>query len=77
MCIYYGDSPLLTYKNQEHVFPAGLGGNIKLPNGYVSDQANKLFSPMELKLLRYSLISVDRMFFGPGDRGSLQSHGKN
>lgn len=72
MCIYYGDSPLLTYKNQEHVFPAGLGGNIKLPNGYVSDQANKLFSPMELKLLRYSLISVDRMFFGPGDRGSLQ-----
>ena len=32
MCIYYGVSPLLTYKNQEHVFPAGLGGNKKLPN---------------------------------------------
>lgn len=72
MCIYYGVSPLLTYKNQEHVFPAGLGGNKKLPNDYVSDQANKLFSPMELKLMRSSLISFERMMFGPGDRGSLQ-----
>ena len=74
MCIYYGDSPLLTYKNQEHVFPAGLGGNTKLPVGFVSDQANKLFSPMELKLMRSSLISFARMMFGPGDRGSLQPH---
>lgn len=72
MCIYYGDSPTLTYKNQEHVFPAGLGGNLKLPTGYVSDQANKLFSPMELQLMRHSLIAFDRMMFGPGDRGSLQ-----
>ena len=37
MCIYYGVSPSLTYKNQEHVFPAGLGGNKKLPNDYVSE----------------------------------------
>ena len=72
MCIYYGVSPSLTYKNQEHVFPAGLGGNKKLPNDYVSDQANKQFSPMELKLMRSSLISFERMMFGPGDRGSLQ-----
>ena len=72
MCIYYGNSLALTYKNQEHVFPAGFGGNTKLPTGYVSDQANKLFSPMELQLMRYSLITVDRMIFGPGDRGSLQ-----
>lgn len=50
-CIYYGVSPLLTYKNQEHVFPAGLGGNKKLPNDYVSDQANKLFSTNGVKNL--------------------------
>lgn len=74
MCIYFGNSPTLTYIKQEHVFPAGLGGKQKLPNGYVSDQANELFSPMELQLMRQSLISFDRMMFGPGDRGSLRAN---
>lgn len=72
MCIYYGNSSALTYKKQEHVFPAGLGGKIKLPYGCVSDQANEFFSPMELQLMRHSLIAFDRMMFGPGDRGTLQ-----
>ena len=71
MCIYYKDVQELTYQNREHVFPAGLGGKIKLEKGVVSDQANAHFSSMELKLMRQSLIASDRMIFGPGDRGSL------
>ena len=71
MCIYYGDSPELTYVNREHVFPAGLGGIHKLEKGVVSDQANALFSKMEMKLMRQSLVSFYRILFGPGDRGSL------
>lgn len=46
MCIYFSDQDDLTYKNQEHIFPAGLGGIGMLPRGYVSDQANALFSPL-------------------------------
>lgn len=71
MCIYYGNSPELTYENREHVFPAGLGGKQRLAIGVVSDQANKLFSPMEMKLMRQSPVGLLRMLFGPGDRGSL------
>ena len=70
MCIYLEDNGDLTYKKQEHVFPAGLGGIQMLDHGVVSDQANELFSPLELKLQRESLISIDRMFYGPGKRGS-------
>ncbi len=73
MCIYYGDMPGLTYKNREHIFPAGLGGKTMLQKGYVSDQANKLFSPLEMSLMRKSIISVPRFFEGPGKRGSLVS----
>lgn len=71
MCIYLGDNEQLTYKKQEHVFPAGLGGKQKLAQGIVSDQANELFSPLELKLMRTSFVSFDRIMFGPGKRGSL------
>lgn len=71
MCIYFGDRQDLTYKKREHVFPAGLGGIKKLSKGVVSDQANELFSPLELNLMGNSLISTDRMLFGPGSRGSL------
>ena len=71
MCIYLKDMPELTYHNREHIFPAGLGGKMKLAKGVVSDQANACFSSMELKLMRQSLIAVDRMMLGPGDRGSL------
>lgn len=61
----------LTYKKREHIFPAGLGGLTKLPIGFVSDEANEHFSPHELRLLRYSFVSVNRNNFGPGKRGSL------
>lgn len=71
MCIYLGDRDDLTYNKQEHVFPAGLGGKQMLNNGVVSDQANEMFSPLELKLMHSSLIAFDRMMFGPGKRGSL------
>lgn len=70
MCIYLGNSENLTYQKQEHVFPAGLGGKRVLDHGIVSDQANELFSPMELKLMRHSLIAFERMMYGPGKRGS-------
>ncbi len=71
MCLYLGVSEELTYVDQEHVFPAGLGGKAMLDKGVVSDQANKRFSKMELKLMRESLLAMDRMLFGPGKRGSL------
>lgn len=71
MCIYYGSREDLTYKKQEHIFPAGIGGIQKLNQGVVSDQANELFSPMELKLMHNSIISVARTLKGPGKRGSL------
>lgn len=71
MCIYFGDNESLTYQKQEHVFPAGLGGIAMLPKGFVSDQANEFFSPLEAELMHKSLISVTRALFGPGKRGSL------
>ena len=70
MCIYLGNSEKFTYIKQEHVFPAGLGGKQMLDHGVVSDQANGLFSSMELKLMRHSLIAIERMMYGPGKRGS-------
>jgi hypothetical protein len=74
MCIYYAGKSELKYTKQEHIFPAGLGGKEKLPLGWVSDQANELFSPMERQLMRDSLISLERMLFGPGKRGTLSSN---
>lgn len=71
MCIYYGTRNDLTYHKQEHIFPAGIGGIQKLDHGVVSDQANEFFSPLELKMMRSSIISVTRAFMGPGKRGSL------
>ena len=73
MCIYYGDDSNLTYQKQEHIFPAGLGGIQMLPKGYVSDQANSFFSPLEGKLMHDSLISLMRALFGPGKRESSSS----
>lgn len=70
MCIYYGNEEALTYRKQEHVFPAGLGGIAMLPRGLVSDQANEFFSPMEAVLMRDSLLGVERAILGPGKRGS-------
>lgn len=70
MCIYYGDIEGLTYKEVEHVFPAGVGGISVLKKGIVSDQANSLFSKLELKFMRGSLIVPTRVMLGPGKRGS-------
>lgn len=41
-----------------------------LPKGFVSDKANDFFSPLELGLMRNSIISMIRSFEGPGKRGS-------
>lgn len=71
-CAYLFDSEKnLTYKKQEHIISAGIGGIRTLPKGYVSDQANELFSKYELKCLRYSPLLIERARYGPGKRGSL------
>lgn len=62
MCIYLGDAPDLTYNKRKHIFPAGLGGTVTLPQGWVSDQANGLFSSMEGELMHSSPIALDRYF---------------
>lgn len=72
MCIYYKDNNSnVKFTKEEHIVPAGLGGKMKLPLGYVSDIANELFSPSEMKIQRDSFLSINRMNYGPGKRGSL------
>ena len=68
-CIYYKDRPDLSFETAEHVFPAGLGGMMKLPKGYVSIQFNNDISDVELRFMRESLISLPRQILGPGKRG--------
>lgn len=63
------------FEKREHVFPAGIGGSKMLPKGAVSDYANEVFSKLELSFMRDSIISIPRVFHGPGKRGSL-SHKK-
>lgn len=71
-CIYYKDTEEnLTFNSREHIFPAGLGGIMKLEYGMVSDKANNRFSLFELDFIRRSMISTTRSIFGPGKRGSL------
>jgi hypothetical protein len=60
-----------TYISQEHIIPAFLGGKLKLPIGYVSDQTNNLFSGLEYQLSHYSGLSFIRSMNGPGKRGKL------
>lgn len=62
MCTYLSEQDDLTYKNQEHIFPAGLGGTGMLPRGYVSDQANALFSPLDLKIVSNPNIQDKQQF---------------
>lgn len=71
MCIYLGDKIGLHYENQEHIFPAGIGGIAKLPAGFASDEFNKMISVFELDFMRNSLVSIPRHFEGPGKRGKL------
>lgn len=71
LCIYTKENDTEAhFRNQEHIIPACIGGMQKLPKGYVSDEVNTLFSVLELKLARNSLITLPRMFVGPGKRGS-------
>lgn len=71
-CIYYGKTRThLTYNKREHIIPASLGGQKRLLNGIVSDQANELFSKYELKAVRHTFLSLNRMNNGPGKRGSF------
>lgn len=71
-CIYNKEiKGNLHFQKQEHVIPAGLGGISKLEKGIVSDEVNEMFSKIELKALRNSLLSVNRTNLGPGKRGNL------
>lgn len=71
LCIYTKkDETQAHFENREHIIPACIGGMKKLEQGYVSDEANALFSGMELRFARESPVSTVRMFVGPGKRGS-------
>ena len=72
ICIYYKNTKDLNFNKQEHIIPAGLGGKQMLEKGIVSDEANEEFSKTELKVLRNSIIGLNRMNNGPGKRGSLK-----
>ncbi|MDN4607905.1 hypothetical protein [Sporosarcina highlanderae] len=50
---------------------AAIGGMKKLPKSYVSHEVNNLFSKLEKRFSRESLISMIRQFEGPGKRGNL------
>lgn len=69
-CIYYKDRKDLRFEKQEHIFPAFMGGMKMLDRGVVSDQANELFSGIEKHVSMESIINLNRMFYGPGKRGS-------
>lgn len=69
-CIYYKNAKGLKFEKREHIIPAFLGGKIMLDQGVVSDQANELFSGIEKHVSMESGIMINRMFLGPGKRGS-------
>jgi len=71
MCIYYPNQPSLTYSSEDHVFSAAIGGKLKLPKGYVSDQINNELSKFEQDLFREGPVGLARILEGPGKRGSL------
>ena len=69
-CIYFKNSSAsLTYFSNEHIFPASIGGIKTLEKGIVSDQANNIFSSLELVFSRNSHIKVSRQLYGIGKRG--------
>lgn len=76
-CIYFKKTePIVNFKSGEHIFPAGVGGIQKLPNEFVSHEANNYFSSMEGKVMRNSLLALPRQFVGPGKRGNLTNLNK-
>ena len=66
----YGKSAEGTFEKREHIIPAFMGGMQKLPKGSVCDEINELFSPMEFHVSQHSILALNRMFYGPGKRGS-------
>lgn len=72
-CIYLKDRKQeeLHFQKQEHIFPAFVGGMHKLEQGAVSDEMNELFSKWELLAAQDSILTLNRMFLGPGKRGSM------
>ena len=75
ICIYSKKTePNASFKKQEHIFPAALGGIKKLPKGYVSDEINEKFSSeLEIEFMREGIISIARQFVGPGTRGNISN----
>lgn len=75
ICIYSKKTePSVSFKKQEHIFPASLGGIKKLPKGYVSDEINEKFSSdLEIEFMREGIISIPRQFNGPGTRGNINN----
>jgi len=71
MCIYFRASDNLKYESREHIFSQAVGGMRRLPQGFVSDQANSLFSKLELIAFRQSFIALNRVVLGPGTKGSV------
>lgn len=68
-CIYCGESNPFT---NEHVFPAGLGGDDKkfLLKGLVCGKCNTgVFSTLELELMRNSPYGLARLYMQPTGRG--------
>ena len=55
--------------NEEHIFPAFLGGKKCLPLGWVSKEANDKFSKLEAECSLYPICSLMREFVRPGKRG--------
>jgi hypothetical protein len=71
MCIYYTQRADLHFTQEEHVFPAAIGGKAVLAKGMVSDEFNNNISGLEQRFIRNSLVALPRQIYGPGKRGSM------
>ena len=56
VCIYLGKKDNLHFDSREHIFPEALGGRQKLPNNFVSREANNLFSKLEREFFKKNTI---------------------
>lgn len=72
LCIYKKSSEG-RFEKREHIIPAFIGGMQTLEQGMVSDEVNELFSKLEYRVSLDSLITMNRMFLGPGKRGKQSS----
>lgn len=72
ICIYKKTSDG-RFDKKEHIIPAFIGGMQTLEQGMVSDEVNEMFSKLEYRVSLDSLITMNRMFYGPGKRGKQNS----